>query len=550
MRVVLFSGLINLLTLSGSLYMLQVYDRVIPSKDAGTLASLSVMVLCAYLLQGYLDALRARLLGKIAAQFDAELQAPIYLALSALPLTGAKPGELQQPLRDIEQVRGFLAGAGPTAFLDMPWIPFFLIILFLFHPLLGITALAGACGIVAVTLLAEARSSQRSRKAAIAVAQRQVLADATRAHADVIRALGMTSRFSEIWCKLNERVLSETLSTAEIHANLGAFGKVLRFALQSVMLGTGAYLVINEQATGGIMIASSIVMGRALAPIEVALGSWRQLSAARNGLRNLRKQLAGFGPAPGRHVLPLRPSRNLIVRNLTITAPDRQQMLVAGVTFRLDAGKAMAVIGTSGSGKSTLLRGLTGVWPVVAGDVRLDGVRFDGFGTEGPGKYIGYLSQDVGLFDGTVWQNIARFDPEARAEDILKAAAIAGAHAMIEGLSSGYQTQIGQGGTALSAGQRQRVGLARAIYGDPFLVALDEPNSNLDAEGEAALALAIADLKQRGTAVIIVSHRPSALQVADYVMVLAGGRMVSVGTRAQIEQALTAHQAAQHAMAH
>ena len=547
LRVVVFSGLVNILTLSGSLYMLQVYDRVIPSKDSGTLASLSLMVLAAYLLQGYLDALRSRMLGRIAAQFDSELQAPVYAALAALPLTGAKPGELQQPLRDLDQVRGFLAGAGPTAFLDMPWIPVFVIVLFMFHPLLGVTALVGAGAIVAMTLLAEASSAVRSKSTAVAVAQRQVLADATRSNADVIRALGMTARFGEIWRNLNERVLTETLATAEVHANLGACGKVLRYGLQSAMLGLGAYLVVNEQATGGIMIASSIVMGRALAPIEVALGTWRQMSAARNGLKNLRKQLADYATPAVSRAVPHRPSQHLIVRNVTISTPDRQRPLVTGVTFRLDAGAGMAVIGASGSGKSTLLRGLTGVWPVVSGDVLLDGVQFGKFGSDGPGQYLGYLPQEVGLFDGAVWQNIARFDPKARAEDIMEAAAIAGAHQMISGFASGYHTQIGQGGTALSAGQRQRIGLARAIYGRPFLVVLDEPNANLDAEGEAALIVAIETLKQRGSAVIVVSHRASALQALDLVMVLAAGRMLTVGTRAQIEHAMTVQRSARTA---
>ena len=540
-RVVLFSGLVNMLTLSGSFYMLQVYDRVIPSRDAGTLAGLSAIVLLAYLLQGYLDALRTRMLSRIAAQFDSELQMPIYSLLADLPLSGAKPGELQQPLRDLDQVRAFIAGAGPVAFLDMPWIPVFLIILFLFHPLLGFVAIAGATSIIAVTLLAERRSSGYSRRSAVLAARRQVLADATRTHADVIRALGMLSRFKTQWIQLNDKVLTETVMAMAVHANLGALGKLLRYSLQSAMLGLGAYLVVNEQATGGIMIASSIVMGRALAPIEIALGSWRQLAAARNGLRGLRKSFAGYrGPRATRSSYG-RPSRHLTVRAVSICAPDRSEAIVRDVTFQLEAGSGLAIIGTSGSGKSSLLRGIAGVWPLGSGDIRLDGIDLTNFDVDERGRYLGYLPQEVGLFDGTIFDNIARFDPDAEMQAVVEAAAIAGAHEMISQFPDGYSTEIGQGGVALSAGQRQRVGLARAIFGNPFLIVLDEPNANLDAEGEAALCLAIRELRKRGSVVIVVSHRVSALEALDSILVLSGGRMAAFGSRTQIEAALAAN---------
>ena len=539
LRVVLFSGLVNLLTLSGSLYMLQVYDRVIPSRDVGTLVGLSLMVLLAYLLQGFLDALRSRMLSRIAAQFDVELQGPLYRALAGLPLSGARPADVQQPLRDLDQVRGFLAGAGPTAFLDMPWIPIFLIVLFLFHPLLGVTAVAGAGAIILVTWLAERRSSARSQEAAEWLGKRSLLADAARSNAEVIRALGMTSRFSARWSSLNENVLSDTIRSMDFHANLNAGGKVLRYALQSAMLGLGAYLVVNDLASGGVMIASSIVMGRALAPIEVALATWRQLAAAQSGLKRLRVALGAFdAPLAGRSRQP-RPERHLTVRNAAVAAPGTDRPIVAGISFRLDAGKGLALIGPSGSGKSSLVRGLTGVWPLVGGDVRLDGAGLGEWDAESLGQHIGYLPQEAGLFEGTIAENIARFDPEAQPIDVVEAAQIAGAHDLILGLSGGYRTRIGQGGSTLSAGQRQRIGLARAAYGNPFLVVLDEPNANLDAEGDAALTRAIRLLKQRGSAVVVVSHRASALEVLDTVLVLAGGRMLTMGTFAQVEHALS-----------
>ena len=288
MGVAVFSGAINLLTLSGSLYMLQVYDRVIPSRSVATLLGLSLICLFAYLLQGYFDALRSRMLARIGSLFDASLQEPIHFALAALPLKGARPLLAQQPLRDLDQIRAFLSGIGPTAFLDMPWMPMFLIVLFLFHPVIGLTALCGAGAIVGLTLLSERQSRAAAKSAMECSAHRQVLADTTRQNAEAIRALGMTSRLTARWSQANERFLQENIRVMDVHAGLGSVAKVLRYVLQSALLGIGAYLVVIEQASGGIMIASSIVMGRALAPIEVALGTWKQLMAARQGIDRLR----------------------------------------------------------------------------------------------------------------------------------------------------------------------------------------------------------------------------------------------------------------------
>jgi len=540
LRVVLFSGVINVLTLSGSIYMLQVYDRVIPSRDVGTLFGLSVIVLLAYLLQGYCDALRSRVLCRIAVQFDIELQEPLYRTLAALPLTGAKPADLQQPLRDLDQIRSFLSGAGPTAFMDMPWIPVFLMVLYLFHPALGVMATLGAGGIIIVTLLAERKSSTYNRRASMWLGRRALLAEAAQKNAEVIRALGMTRWLSARWSGFSEGALVESVSSMDVHANMGAFGKVLRYALQSAMLGLGAYLVVNDQASGGVMVASSIVMGRALAPIEVALGTWRQLLAARSALTRVAASLAPFPASRVQAGEQPRPSRALTVQGLTVSAPGSSRPIVSGVTFNLESGAGLALIGPSGSGKSTLARGLTGLWPIMAGDVCFDGIRLREWDAEILGRHLGYLPQDVGLFEGSIAENIGRFDPEARPADVIEAAKIAGAHHLIQGLEAGYHTLVGHGGSTLSAGQRQRIGLARAVYGNPFLVVLDEPNANLDAEGEAALAQAILTLKHRGSAVVVVSHRPSALEVLDRVMVIVGGRMVAIGTRAEVEATLLA----------
>jgi ATP-binding cassette, subfamily C, bacterial PrsD len=529
--VAVFSGVVNLLTLSGSLYMLQVYDRVIPSRNVATLLGLSLIVLLAYLLQGYFDALRTRMLSRIGSLFDACLQEPIHVALATLPLKGARPMLAQQPLRDLDQIRAFLSGIGPTAFLDMPWMPMFLIVLFLFHPVIGMTALVGASAIVAMTFLTERRSRGAAKTAMECSAHRQVLADATRQNAEVIRALGMTGRFTARWSKANELFLQENIRVMDVHANLGSGAKVLRYTLQSALLGVGAYLVVNEQASGGIMIASSVVMGRALAPIEVALGTWKQLVAARQGIERLREILKATALPKIPDVALPRPCHRLRVQNLTVMAPGTESVIVSNVSFSLEAGTGLALLGASASGKSSLVKALVGVWPASNGVVRLDDAALDQWDFDVLGRHVGYLPQNVALFDGSVAENIARFDETATSEAILDAARVAGAHELILRLPNGYSTRIGEGGMSLSAGQRQRIGLARAVFGNPFLIVLDEPNANLDVDGENALSKAIETLRRGQRIVIVVSHRPSALAALNMAMVLYEGSVIAFGPR-------------------
>ncbi len=529
-----FSGVINILMLSGSLYMLQVYDRVIPSRNVATLLGLSLMVLFAYLLQGFFDALRTRMLCQVATLFDVSLQQPIHTALATLSLRGVRPVVMQQPLRDLDQIRAFMSGMGPTAFLDMPWIPIFLIALFLFHPAIGMTGLLGTAAIVSMTLLTERMSRNTAKAATDSSARRQVLADATQRNAEVIFALGMMDRFSQRWSQVNECYLRENMRATNVYAGLGSGAKVLRYVLQSGMLGVGAYLVVADRASGGIMIASSIMMGRALAPVEVALGTWKQLVAARQAVVRLREICRATARPPAPPVLLPRPFRELSVRNLTVVAPDTDTLIVSDVSFSLKAGMGLALLGASASGKTSLSKALVGVWPAKHGSVRLDGATLDQWRNEELGRHIGYLPQDVALFDGTIAENICRFDENATSEAILKASHMAGVHDIILRLPDGYSTQIGQGGMSLSAGQRQRIGLARAVFGDPFLVVMDEPNANLDADGENALNRVILALRQSQCIVVVVSHRPSALAALNMAMVLYEGKLIAFGSCEEI----------------
>jgi ATP-binding cassette, subfamily C, bacterial PrsD len=538
--VAIFSGVINLLTLSGSIYMLQVYDRVIPSRSIATLVGLSLMILVAYALQGYMDAVRARMLARIGAMFDAGLQQPIHMALATLPLRGARPILTQQPLRDLDQIRAFLSGMGPTAFLDMPWIPVFMIALFVFHPAIGVAATLGALSIIAMTLLNERLCKAPANAAMQRSAHRQLLADATRSNADVVRALGMTGRFTRRWTAANDGLLQENLRAMDVQATLGAGAKMLRYVLQSAILGIGAYLVVIEQASGGVMIASSIIMGRALAPIEVALGSWKQFVGARQSVARLREILMACAPSARPDVSLPRPRRELNVENLSVSAPGSDRAILSHVTFSLVAGMGVAVVGPSASGKSSLAKTLVGLWPPDEGAVRLDGAALDQWHIDELGEHLGYLPQDVALFDGTVAENIARFEDDAASDAILEAAMIAGAHEMILQLPNGYATRIGEGGAALSAGQRQRVGLARAVFGNPFLIVLDEPNANLDAAGEAALTRAIQTLRARDCIVVVASHRPNAIAALDMTLVLIEGCVRAFGPREKVFNALAA----------
>jgi PrtD family type I secretion system ABC transporter len=537
-KIALFSGAINLLTLSGSIYMLQVYDRVIPSRNMPTLVAVSAMLLVAYLLQGYLDALRSRMLVRSAAIFDISLQGPVYDALATLPLLGTPAAEVRQPALDIDSIRTFLSGAGPTALLDIPWTPLFAIVLFLFHPLIGLAAVFGVAGIISIAVLTDRRTSAPVARASQWLAHKQAWVDSTQRNADVIRALGMLPALRSRWMHVNVRALREHIVVMDILARMGATGKIVRYGLQSAILGLGAYLAITDRASGGIMIASSIIVGRALAPIEIALSAWRQWVGARQAFVRLQGALKTATPQVPR-VVAAPPARSLSVRNLAVVAPGSAVPIVHDVSFDLEAGAGLAIVGPSASGKTTLAKALVGVWPPARGSIALDGRPLAHWHVDLSGRILGYLPQDVSLFQGTIAENIARFDVEASPSAILEAAKLTDSHSMIMQLPHAYNTPIGEAGVCLSAGQRQRIGLARAAYGNPFLIVLDEPNSNLDQEGETALDNAVRALRDRGSIVIVVSHRPRAVRSLDRVMVLAGGRMLAFGTHREVSAILS-----------
>ena len=408
-----------------------------------------------------------------------------------LPLVAGNRNEGLQPLRDLDNVRSFLGSMGPGAFFDLPWLPFYLAICFAFHWLLGLTALVGAIILVTLTLITEFMSRTPAREAMTLAARRNDLAATSRRNAEVLVAMGMSGRLAKRWSEANETYLAGNQRASDVAGGLGAIAKVLRMMLQSAVLAVGAYLVIHQEATAGIIIAGSILSARALAPVDLAIAHWKGFVAARQSWARLNKLLQQM-PASNTQTLLQSPSKRLSVEGVSIVPPGDQRLIVQDVTFAVEAGSGVGVIGPSGSGKSSLVRALVGVWMPVRGKVRLDGAALDQWSSDVLGRHVGYLPQDVELFARHPSpRTFRRFDPDAKSEAIIAAAKEAGVHDMIIKMREGYDTQIGEQGTALSAGQAQRVALARALYGNPFLIVLDEPNSNLDTEGDEALTRAV-----------------------------------------------------------
>ncbi len=526
--VALFSAMVNLLMLAGPLYMLQVYDRVLVSHSVATLIALSVLLGGALALQALLDLIRNRMVTRSAGYLDQHLAAVTHLAVIQLAVVGKQANEAHDPVRELDQVRSFLTGQGPVAIVDLPWIPVFLLICGLIHPWLGIIALVGGIFLASATLLTEWASRGPSREANRSARIRSLTLEADRRNAETTSAMGMQAALSRRWLVLNAVYLCAVERAADVIGLYSSLSRTMRLMLQSAALGVGAYLVIQHELMPGAMIAASITMARALAPIETAIANWRGFVAARDSVGRLTRALATFGADPQRTSLP-KPCSTLAVENLTVVPPNGKAATVSNLNFAVTAGEVLGIIGPSGSGKTSLARGLVGVWRAAQGSVRIDGAALEQWPPDVLGPELGYLAQSVDLFDGTISENIARMAERPDDAAVVAAAQAAGAHEMILSLSDGYDTRIGHGGATLSGGQRQRVALARALYGNPFLVVLDEPNANLDGEGEVALLQAIEDIQARGGIVVLIAHRAGMLSVCDKLLVLRDGTQYAFG---------------------
>ncbi|WEO69478.1 type I secretion system permease/ATPase [Rhizobium rhizogenes] len=531
--IAIASAAINVLALTGSFFMLQVYDRVIPGRSLPTLAGLAIIAATLFIFQGALELLRSMLLERVGASLDERMNRKVFSSLVHLPTRMQTSDDGLQSVRDLEQVRSFLSGAGCAALFDLPWMPFYLVLCFLFHFWIGVTALCGAILLVILTVLAEVLSHRPALEAAKSSAARLSFAQAARRNWEAVVAMGFSGRLTEKWAAMNEDYLANQLAASNIAGTLTTIAKISRMMLQSGVLAVGAILVIDQQATGGIIIASSIMVTRALAPVELAIGQWKGFVAARQSWARLNKLLNLIPSEQWAVALPA-PQKDLSVENIGLTSPGSRDFILRNISFKITAGTVLGVVGPSASGKSSLARAITGLWPVTIGAIRLDQAALSQWEPSELGQHVGYLPQDVGLFDGSIAENISRFARDMQPEPIIAAAKAAGVYDMIVKLPDGFDTVIGEGGSRLSAGQRQRIALARALYGDPFLVVLDEPNSNLDAEGEASLTKALIGVRARGGIAIVVAHRPSALAAADKVMIIANGQMQAFGPKDEI----------------
>ena len=529
---------INVLALTSPLFMLQVYDRVLASGSVPTLIGLGVLALCLYSFQALLDILRSRMLLRVGESFDLEHSHQVHDAVIRSPLLSRAPSDGLQSLRDLDGVRSFLQGPGPTAFFDLPWIPVYLALCFLFHFWIGVTAAAGALVLVALTFATSASTRKPVTDATRTNMARNASLDASRRNAEVVHAMGMSRRLHERWQKLNDGYATSNRLAGDLSSGFGIAAKTLRIVLQSAVLAVGAYLVIKQEVSPGVMIAASIMMGRAMAPVDLAISQWKPFLQARQSWRRLLELMARM--PTNSEVMPLpAPQSEIRVESIVVVPPGSRKPTVSNVGFSLKRGQALGIIGPSGSGKTTMARSLVGVWLPSHGKVRFDGASIDQWDSVTLGQHIGYLPQSAELFGGSIAENISRFVVDAPPAQILDAARAAGAHDMIVSMEKGYDTQIGEFGSELSAGQRQRIGLARALFGNPFLVVLDEPNANLDADGEQAVVAAIRSIRERGGIAVVIAHRPSAISAVDTILVMEKGIQTAYGPRDEILSKMT-----------
>jgi ATP-binding cassette subfamily C protein len=529
---VVFSLFINLLLFVSPLYMLQVYDRVLSTRSDSTLIVITVIAALLLMVYAALEMLRSHVLVRAGLQFDQVTASEAFNAIHR-GLLRRPGGALVQGLRDVDTLREFLTGSGLIAFCDAPWFPVFVFAAFLLHPWFGWMAIIGSVVIWSLTLANELLTRKDLTEASIASIEAGQRATITFRNVEVLQAMGMLGALRSRWLGMHDSHLGWQARASDRAGTLMAATKFFRMFLQIIILGTGGYLAVEREISPGAIVAASILVGRALQPMELAVGSWKGFIAARGAYQRLKSLFHIAGTEPERMALP-RPTGSLSVEGILVAAPGKREPILRGVSLALDPGEVLCVVGPSAAGKSTLARAIVGVWPVLQGAVRLDGSDLPHWDSQELGQHIGYLPQDVELFDGTIAQNIGRFQETIDSGQVIAAAEQAGCHDLIQHLSEGYNTQIGEGGQALSGGQRQRVALARALYGDPALIVLDEPNSNLDTAGEEALLSAIHGLKARGTTVILITHRVNILAVADKVLLMSGGAVQAFGPRDEI----------------
>lgn len=528
----IFSFFANMLMLTGPLYMLQVYDRVLGSRSEATLIALSLLVAFMYGVMGLLDYSRGRIMARVGARFQSTLDRRVFDAMVRRSATTADP-KAQTGLMDLESIQRLIGSPVLMAAFDIPWTPVFLAGIMLFHPWLGFLAMGGGAVLILITFLNQAFSRRPVLQSNVASQKASLMSEEIRNEAEMVSSMGMRDASFQRWQHARDEALRTSVTANDVTGTFSSMTKTMRMFLQSAMLGLGAYLVLQNELTPGAMIAGSILLGRALAPIEMAIGQWPLVQRASKGWSNLSEFLRDTPPEDVRTELP-RPKARLQARALTVLPPMEKRATLKNLNFDVEPGEAIGVIGPSGAGKSTLARALMGVWPPAGGSIRLDGAGLDQYGADALGRHIGYLPQRVQLFEGTIAQNIARLNENPDAKKVVEAAKKSAAHDMIVRLPDGYDTKVSQGGGRLSGGQIQRIGLARAMYDDPVILILDEPNSNLDNDGSMALNQAIRALKEDGGSALIMAHRPAAIQECDKILMLDNGALAAFGPKEEV----------------
>lgn len=534
LSLTILSMVSNLLMLTGPLFMMQVYDRVLASRSLPTLTALVLLISALFAFYGFIEAIRSRIATRYANVFDHSVSDRLFVASVKLRLAVGTATPLD-PLRDSDTLRSFLGSGAPLAFLDLPWVPLYLALVFILHPMLGWLAMGGGALIVTLMFVNELLHRNSQADATVAAAARQQCSDDARNNAESLVAMGMLGDVSRRWRRQTTTMLGLQRIGADRLITISSITKAVRFLLQSLVLAAGAYLVIQGEMTGGLMIGASVITSRALAPVEQVIGHWRHFIQARQALGRITLLLKSVEAEPDKTKLPL-PNKSLAIRQLSAAPKGGGRPIISGITLELAAGDALGVLGGSGSGKTSLARAVLGIWNTPTGELRFDGAPLDHYLNSQIKQLFGYLPQRVELLDGTIAENISRFSSDARSEDVIAAARLANSHELINNLEDGYSTQVGPQGDRLSAGQRQRIGLARALYGDPFVVVLDEPNSNLDAEGDSALTAAIRRVRARGGIAIVIAHRPSAIVAVNKLLFIKDGRQVAFGPKDEVLQ--------------